>query len=239
MMEKCLCSSVEQGKKVLKMCLPSLGWDALKFPGFELRNFNLKTDVAMMSRRYFLLFLWTCRGLWLNLHTSEESNLHLLLRAWQNYSSKVLFVSKLKEGALPVISALLLQFYQKLFKHKGEGAMLRRGKELEQWEVRGKGAGSKRNPLYTLAAWPAFFQGSAINKAAAGSSVLLFLQTVAFSGCFIAQCQLCLGWSSKGILWSWHAGGCLGPAQFNNATPGASHFFSEVTRSCCDCNPWL
>lgn len=64
--EECLCSSVEQGKNVLKIHLPSFHWDALKFPGFELGNFNLKTDVAMMSRRYFLLFLWTYTGLQLN-----------------------------------------------------------------------------------------------------------------------------------------------------------------------------
>lgn len=112
------------------------------------------------------------------LYTSEESNLHLLLRALQNYSSKIIFVSKLKEGALPVISALSLQVYQKLFKHKGEGTMLRKGKELGQWDVRakrGKGAGRKRNLLYSTAAWPAFFQCSAINRAAAGSPVLLVL----------------------------------------------------------------
>lgn len=64
--EESLWSSVEQGKNVLWIRLQSFHWDALTFPGFELRNFSLKRDAAMMSRSYFVLFLWTHAGLWLN-----------------------------------------------------------------------------------------------------------------------------------------------------------------------------
>lgn len=125
--EERLCSSVEQGKKTcwkyayLHFTERKKSHFTLKFPGFELRTFHLKIDVAMMSRRCFLLSLWTCRGLWLNYTPLQNQICTCLLRAWQNYSSKILFVSKLREGALPVISALLLQVDQKPFKHKGEG----------------------------------------------------------------------------------------------------------------------
>lgn len=191
----------------------------------------------------------TCR-LAVEFYTSEESNLHLLLRAWQNYSSKILFISKLKEGAWLVISALPLQVYWKLFKQRGEGTMLGTGEGLnsESRAKRSRGTGnkkdlyvgSKKDPLLsTTAARPAFFQGYAINKAAVGSPVLLSLAI-----CCLFWLLRCLvptllvttsfftDWSYKGMLWLLHADDCLGPAQFSNGTPGVSRFISKVRRLC-------
>lgn len=107
-----------------------------------------------------------------------------------------------------------------------------------------KGHGVKGIPCTQTAAWPAFFQGSATNKAAAGSPVLLFLAICCLFWllyCPVPALSVPAGLelSSKGMLWLWHAGDCLGPAQLKNATSGASQIFSKVARSCCDYNPWL
>lgn len=135
-------------------------WDGSQISRLWTRKFEFQNRYCHDVKEVLSTIPVNIHRLMVELYTSEESNLHLLLRAWQNLSSKILFVSKLKEGALPVISALLLQVYQKLFKHKGKWTMLRRGKELELWEVRakgGKGARSKKNPFCTAAAWLVFF----------------------------------------------------------------------------------
>lgn len=189
-----------------------------------------------MSRRYFLLNAYR---LTVELHTSEESNLHLLLRAWQNYSSKILFVSKLKEGALPVISAFLLQVYWKLFKRRGEGTMLGNRETTLTVRAEPRGAGSKKDPLLsTTAACPAFFQGYTVSKAAVGSPVLLSLAICSL--CWLLHClvpallvttSFLADWSYKGMLWLWHANDCLGSVRVGNGTPGASWFVSKVRKS--------
>lgn len=134
-------------------------------------------DVAMMSRRCFLLFLGTCRGFWLN-YTPLKNRICTCF--WE--PDRIILQRFFLYQSWKKVPCLWFQHFScRLIKNRLST------KEKEQcWEEeknlssenlrgkRGKGAGSKRNPLYKTAAWPAFFQGSAINKAAAGSPVLLF-----------------------------------------------------------------
>lgn len=174
----------------------------------------------------------TCR-LMLLLHTSEGSNLLLLLESLQNYSSKIL-IDQSGEKAPFLWFQHSAAGFSKAVNEKEKEQHCKQGRDFnsESRARRSRGTGStvrdlyvesRKDPLSTRAAHPALW-GHAINKATVGPPVLLSLAICCLS--WLLYCQVpaltlssFTDWCYKGTLWLQHAGDCLPPVQFGNGTP--------------------
>lgn len=183
-----------------------------------------------MSRRYFLLFLWTRADLRFYYTLLKDQICACFLRACR-ISLQRYFLIKVERKRLSCDFSTSAGFSKVVHEEKEQCCEQGGDFNSESRARRSRGSGSKRDlyvgnrkdPLSTRAAHPVFW-GYAINKATVGPPVLLSLAICCLS--WLLHCQapaLTLSsftdWCYKGPLWLQHAGDCLPPVQFGNGTP--------------------
>ena len=203
----------------------------------------------MMSRRYFLLFLWTHTGLWLNYTPLKNEICTCFWEPDRIILQRSFLYQSWKKVPCLWFQHFCCRFIKNCLNTEEKEQCWEQGKDLNSKSraKRSRGTrskndlyvGSKKDPLLsTTAARPAFFQGYAIYKAAVGSPVLLSLAVCCLFWllhCLVSALPVTTNfftdWSYKGVLWLWHANDCLGHVQFSDGTPGASQFVSKVMKS--------